>query len=64
MSDPIFRALFVDALILIFRYILQALNVPVDDGFLFALATAITGWILGNPAGARTAQAIQSRNVK
>ena len=61
MSDPIFRALFVDLLILLFRYIFQALGVPVDDAFLAALAAAITAWILGNPAGSYTAQAIQSR---
>jgi hypothetical protein len=57
MLDPILRAAFVDLLILVFRYIFQALGVPVDDAFLFSLAAAITAWILGNPAGSFTAQA-------
>jgi hypothetical protein len=64
MLDPILRAAFVDLLILVFRYVFQALGVPVDDAFLFSLAIAITGWILGNPAGSATARALVSNSSR
>lgn len=62
MSDPTLRALFVGIVIVILRFVFQALNVPVEDAFLSALAIAIVGWILGNPAGSRVAQALPSRD--
>ena len=58
MLDPTLRALFVGLLIVLLRAAFQALNVPVSDELLATLAAAIIAWILGNPAGSATAQAV------
>jgi hypothetical protein len=60
MLDPTLRALFVTVLIVILRYVFQALGVPVSDEILATLAAVIIAWIFGNPAGQATAQAIHS----
>jgi hypothetical protein len=55
---PTLQSLFVGLVIVILRYVFQALGVPVEDAFLTALAIAIVGWIMGTAAGKNTAQAI------
>ena len=57
MLDPTLRSLFVGLVMLILRYIFNALGVPVEDAVLTALAVAIIGWIIGNPAGSAAARA-------
>jgi hypothetical protein len=58
--SPTLQALFVGLLIIFFRFVFQALGVPVSDEFLATLAAVILAWILGIPAGSATAQAINN----
>lgn len=58
MVTPAVQAAMVVLVAFLLRLGLEALGLDVDEKLLLTLATALVAWILGIPAGARTARAM------
>jgi hypothetical protein len=59
---PTLKAAFVVIITAALKLAADALGLPLDEAVLTALAIAIVAKILGEPAGAATAQAIEVRS--